>query len=275
MDAEQKGCAIITGGAGGLGLAIAAQLAADGYALALVDIDADQAAASAHDLVGRSGGVAQGFACDVSDYTSIETTVSAICDQLGPPDVLVNSAGIGPLQPVLEISPETWSQVLAVNLSGTFWFAQVVARQMTSRRYGRIVNIASISGERAGFGRSAYGTTKAAVIHLTRQLAVELAPFGITVNAVGPGPVDTQLALDHHTPEMRADYHALIPLGRYGLPEEIAAAVRFLCQQNAGYVTGQTLFVDGGFTAAGIAMNMARNYAEGVEDSAGDKPDDA
>ncbi|MEZ5936454.1 MAG: SDR family oxidoreductase [Alphaproteobacteria bacterium] len=257
--ADDRRCAIVTGAAGGLGAAIACQLLDAGMCVALVD--ASPAVEEAASSLAREGFGAVPFRCDVTDLQAIAASVDDVIDSLGVPYALVNAAGIGPLSPVLEITPAMWNDVMAVNLGGTFWFSQAVARSMVRERRGRIVNIASISGERAGFGRAAYGTSKAAVIHLTRQLAVELGPFGVTVNAVGPGPVDTELALRHHTPEMRADYHATIPLGRYGTPEEIAAVVRFLCSDGAAYVNGQTLFVDGGFTAGGVAVKMAQDHA--------------
>lgn len=250
--------AIVTGGAGELGLAIAAHLAAGGMRIALVDVS-EAVVARASELA--PDGAAIGLVCDVTRPEDAERATAAAEERLGPPHALVTCAGIAPIAPVLEMSAEDWRRTLAVNLDGTFWFCQCAGRAMAARRAGRIVNITSVSGERAGYGRAAYGAAKAAVIQLTRQLAVELGPFGVTCNAVGPGPVDTELARRAHSPQMRADYLRSIPLARYGEPQEIAAAVGFLVSDAAGYVNGQTLFVDGGFTVAGVAVETAQAAA--------------
>ncbi|NOU07693.1 MAG: SDR family oxidoreductase, partial [Hyphomicrobiaceae bacterium] len=152
---------------------------------------------------------------------------------------------------------QEWSRVLDVNLTGPF-FVTIAAAPLLSEQGGAIVNITSISGLRASTLRVAYGTSKAALAHLTKQLAVELASAGIRVNAVAPGPVDTAMAKAVHSPEIRADYHDAIPLNRYGLEDEIADAVFFLCSERASYITGQLLAVDGGFEAAGIGLPTLR-----------------
>lgn len=261
MNESTERIAIVTGGAGGLGLAIGARLLADGFQVVLADRRdvADIAGIIRSSLDGCPRAHAMG--CDVADVESVNRLIESVTRDHGRIDALVNCAGVGRLVPLMEITPDLWRQTLAVNLDGTFYCAQAAARIMIPQRFGRIVNIASISGARAGFARAAYGASKAGVIHLTRQMAVELAPFGITVNAVGPGPVDTELALANHTPAMRADYTRMIPLGRYGTPEEIAHAVAFMCSDGASYVTGQTLFVDGGFVAAGVDVSSAQAAA--------------
>jgi meso-butanediol dehydrogenase / (S,S)-butanediol dehydrogenase / diacetyl reductase len=154
--------------------------------------------------------------------------------------------------------------VMAVNLDGAFLCTQLVAPVMIKGGGGAIVNITSISGVRASTMRVAYGTSKAALSHLTKQQAAELGTVGVRVNAVAPGPVDTEMAKKVHSKEIRADYHDAIPLNRYGTPEEIAEAVGYLCSPAASYINGQTLAVDGGFDAAGIGLSTLRRDAKAV-----------
>ena len=153
---------------------------------------------------------------------------------------------------------EDWSRVLAVNLTGPFLCTQAAAPLMRDIGGGAIVNITSISGLRASTLRTAYGTSKAGLAHLTKQQAAELASLGIRVNAVAPGPVDTAMAKAVHTPEIRQDYHDHMPLNRYGLETELAEAIFFLCSERASYITGQTLAVDGGFDSTGIGLPTLR-----------------
>jgi NAD(P)-dependent dehydrogenase (short-subunit alcohol dehydrogenase family) len=171
----------------------------------------------------------------------------------------VNNAGTAVFKPMLETTPEEWGRVLAVNLTGPFLTVQAAAPLMAETGGGAVVNVTSISGLRASTLRVAYGTSKAALAHLTKQQAVELAGLGIRVNAVAPGPVDTAMAQAVHSPEIRADYHDAIPLNRYGLESELADAIFFLCGERASYITGQVLAVDGGFEAAGIGLPTLRN----------------
>lgn len=249
--------AIITGAAGGLGLAIAERLASDGAAVVLADVDLAAAEAAREKLAARgSRSLAQ--RTDVSDATDVAALVARTLEKFDRLDIMISNAGIGGTHAFLDEPLEHWNRVLAVNLTGVFLCGQAAARAMIEQGAGRIVNVASISGVRAGSGRTAYGTAKAGVIQLTRQMALELGPLGINVNAVAPGPVETALTLRDHTAETRAAYNALVPLERYGTPQEIAAAVAFLASAEASYINGQTLFVDGGFTAAGM---IARDVA--------------
>jgi NAD(P)-dependent dehydrogenase (short-subunit alcohol dehydrogenase family) len=195
--------------------------------------------------------------CDVADAPAVTGAVAETEQRFGRLDALVNNAGVAVFAPLLETSDEDWNRVLAVNLTGPFLCTKAAAPVMRERG-GAIVNITSISGLRASALRTAYGTSKAGLAHLTKQLAVELAALGIRVNAVAPGPVETAMAKQVHTPEIRADYHDAIPLNRYGLEEELAEAVFFLCSERASYITGQVLAVDGGFDAAGIGLPTLR-----------------
>ena len=254
MSAHQK-VAIVTGAARGIGLAIAKKFLEQGYAVALIDIDAAELARADSTL----GDDTIAIVCDVSDPRQVNAAVGEVKARFGRIDALVNNAGIAVFKPLLETTHEEWERVLAVNLTGPFLLTQWCAPVMLATSGGSIVNIGSISGLRASTLRVAYGTSKAALAHLTRQQAAELGAMGIRVNLVAPGPVDTAMAKLVHTQDIRADYHDAIPLNRYGLEEEIAAAVWFLCSDAASYVNGQCLAVDGGFDATGIGLASLRN----------------
>ena len=195
---------------------------------------------------------------DVSKLKDVRRAVAAIVRRFGRIDALVNNAGVAVFKPILKTTAKEWQRVLDVNLTGPFLCTQACAPVMLRNGGGAVVNISSISGLRASSLRVAYGTSKAALDHLTKQQAIELGNLGIRVNAVAPGPVDTAMAKKVHTKDIRADYHDAIPLNRYGSEEEIAAAVVFLCSDAASYVNGQTLAVDGGFDAAGIGLPELR-----------------
>jgi len=249
--ATPQSIAIVTGAGAGIGLAIARKLAADGIVVVAADIDPAGAKAAAGSIAAE-GGRALGLAVDVTEPDQVEALVAETVRRFGRLDVLVSNAGIGGTFPFLDYPLAHWQKVMAVNLTGVFLCGQSAARQMVRQGSGRIVNLASISGIRAGVGRTAYGTSKGGVIALTQQMAVELAPHGITVNAVAPGPVDTPMTRAMHTPGTRQAFNAMIPLGRYGSPEEIAGVVAFLASAAASYVNGQVLAVDGGLVAAGM-----------------------
>ena len=250
--------AVITGAARGIGLAIARSLLAQGHAAVLLDVDADALGESGRALEQAHPGRVLALECDVSQPDSVSGAFGVTADAFGRVDALVNNAAIAIFKPLVETSYDEWRRVMGVNLDGPFLCSQAAIPLMRRAGAGAIVNIASISGLRASTLRVAYGTSKAAVAHLTRQQAVELASYGIRVNAVAPGPVDTAMARQVHTPEIRAAYHDAIPLARYGLEEEIAAAVGFLCSPGAAYITGQVLAVDGGFDAAGVGLPAFR-----------------
>jgi NAD(P)-dependent dehydrogenase (short-subunit alcohol dehydrogenase family) len=256
MTSPTQKVALVTGAARGIGLATAKRFLADGWGVALLDIERallDDAVAALEDPDHTLA-----IHCDVSDAGAVAAAMAAVNSRFGRLDALVNNAGIAVFAPLLETENQDWNRVLAVNLTGPFLCTKAAATLMRDHGGGAIVNITSISAVRASTLRSAYGTSKAGLAHLTKQLAVELASLGIRVNAVAPGPVDTAMAKAVHSPEIRADYHDAIPLNRYGLEEELAEAIYFLCSDRASYITGQILAVDGGFDAAGIGLPTLR-----------------
>jgi 3-oxoacyl-[acyl-carrier protein] reductase len=174
-------------------------------------------------------------------------------ERFGRLDILVNNAGIVNRAPFLEYGLDAWRTVLSVNLTGAFICGQTSARAMANAGRGRIINIASVSGQFGGTGRAAYGASKAGIISLTQTMAMELGTYGITVNAIAPGP--TQVARQVHGPRQREAFLARMALKRYGQPADIAAAVAFLASADAGHITGHVLNVDGGFAAAGVLFD--------------------
>lgn len=248
--------ALITGAARGIGLAAAKRFLADGWNVALLDINSETLKRAHADINKPQRTLA--IDCDVSDPAQVAAAFAALAKRFGRLDALVNNAGIAIFGPMLETSFADWSRVLAVNLSGPFLCTQAAVPLLREHGGGAIVNITSISGLRASTLRVAYGTSKAGLAHLTKQQAVELGALGIRVNAVAPGPVDTAMAKAVHTPEIRADYHDHMPLNRYGLEEELAEAIFYLCSDKASYITGQVLAVDGGFDSTGIGLPTLR-----------------
>ena len=266
-ESEARQIAVVTGGARGIGLAIGEWFLDHGYNVALLDIDRETLAATDAGLALPERVLA--LACDVSKPAEVEAATAAVMAKWGRVDALVNNAGVAVFKPALEHSFEEWRTVMATNLDGAFLCMQAFGSIMKAQKSGAIVNIASISGLRASTLRVAYGTSKAALIHLTKQYAVELGNFGIRVNAVCPGPVETEMAKLVHTPAIRADYYDTVPLGRYGTLEEMAELVGFLCSKAASYVNGQSLANDGGFEAAGVGLPTFRRDS-GINHTGGD-----
>ena len=243
--------ALITGGAKGIGAAIADQLARQGLHVLIGDLDDAEAHARAEALK-RDGLAASPLRIDVGDPAAVAGAFDVIDTQFGRCDVVVNNAGIAKTFPFVDFPRDgCHGDLQAFPTRGPPGLGPG-ARRMMRERWGRIVNIASVAGMRAvGVGRTGYGTSKAAVIGLTRQMAVELAEHGITANAVAPGPVDTPMTRVLHSPQFRKSYTDAIPMNRYGTPEEVAAAVGYLVSDAAAYTTGIVIPVDGGFLASG------------------------
>jgi NAD(P)-dependent dehydrogenase (short-subunit alcohol dehydrogenase family) len=239
--------AIVTGGASGIGGAISRRLTEDGTAVAVFDLDGAAARRTAS-AIEDAGGLAAAFAVDVTDRAALEQAVDSVRSKLGRPVILVNSAGLAPFDDFLDISLELWERTLSVNLTGTFNCCQAVLPDMLDAGWGRIVNISSSSVHRGVPRQVHYVAAKSGVVGLTKSLALEFAPRGVTVNTIPPGFIDTPM-LRKAAAEASLDLDrslAATPVGRMGRPEDIAAACAFLVSDEAGYITGQIIGVNGG-----------------------------
>ncbi|WP_347346303.1 SDR family NAD(P)-dependent oxidoreductase [Microbacterium sp.] len=249
-ETTQQLTAVVTGAASirGIGRATARRLASDGWAVAIVDLDGDAAAAAAAELAEEFGVPALGLGADVTDEASVDAAVSRIEAELPPVGGLANIAGITSPVPFFETTLAEWNRVMAINATGTYLTTKRVAAGMVARGYGRIVNMSSVSAQRGGgvFGKVPYSAAKAAILGFTRALARELGPTGVTVNAVTPGVVDTDIRVGATNPELEAKLAADVPLGRQGTPQDIAALFAFLLSHDAGYITGATYDINGG-----------------------------
>ncbi|WP_323784591.1 SDR family oxidoreductase [Thalassovita sp.] len=245
--------AIVTGAARGIGLATAKQFLDMGWSVALVDRDREELDRAMAPLGER----ALALPYDISDPEQVAGIMADTLTAFGRIDALVNNAGVAEFGPIEDCDFAMWRRVMATNLDGTFLCTQAATPALKESK-GAIVNIGSISGLRASTLRVAYGTSKAAVIQLTKQQAAELGEYGIRANCVCPGPVRTKLAMAVHTQEIIDAYHDAIPLNRYGSEDEIANVIVFLCSDKASYVTGQVIASDGGFDSTGVGLPALR-----------------
>ena len=244
--------ALVTGAARGIGLATTKLFLEEGWRVAMIDRDAEELEKAAGELENVLPVV-----CDVSIPEQVDAMVAQVVAGMGGIDALVNNAGVADFGPIDETDFTRWRRVMETNLDGVFLVSQACAAALKQAR-GAIVNIASISGLRASTLRVAYGTSKAAVIQLTRQQAAEWGEWGVRANCVCPGPVRTKLAMAVHSQEIIDAYHDAIPLNRYGSEREIAEVICFLCSAKASYVTGQVIAADGGFESTGVGLPALR-----------------
>ena len=244
--------AIITGAARGIGLATAKIFLQQNYKVVIVDRDRNEV----NKLKLKNDKLLK-YICDISDHKKNKSMIEDIYKWGKRIDILVNNAGVADFGKIETVKFKNWRKIMDTNLDGTFLTTQNVIKYLKKTK-ANIINIASISGLRASTLRIAYGTSKAAIIQLTQQQAIELGEFGIRVNCVSPGPVKTKLAQAVHTPDIVKAYHDSIPLNRYGMENEIAEAIFFLSSEKASYITGQNLSVDGGFEASGVGLISLR-----------------
>jgi 3-oxoacyl-[acyl-carrier protein] reductase len=240
----REGCALVTGASRGIGAAIACALAADGWPVAVNFRAGEDAAAAVVSQINDSSGRALAVGADVTAQDQLDTLFERVEEELGRVLVLVNNAGVRADDLALSLTDEDWAHVLDTNLTGAFRATRRALRGMIRERFGRIINVASVVGPRANAGQANYAAAKAGLIGMTKTIAVEVARRGVTVNAIAPGLIDTDMTAD-----LDGELLAAVPARRAGTPADVAACASFLASEQAGYVTGSTLYVDGGLAA--------------------------
>ncbi|MDP6097170.1 MAG: SDR family NAD(P)-dependent oxidoreductase [Gammaproteobacteria bacterium] len=247
---------LVTGAGSGIGKATALLLGQQNAGIIVVDQHQETALQTTEEL--KELGVRAIFVvANISDAAAVDQMYASTMENFKTLDGIVHCAGIGIERTLMEMTREEWDRIIAVNLTGTFLCAQGAAKIMVKQRYGRIVLMGSAAGERGGTGRTAYGASKGGVSAITRVMAVELAELGITVNALAPGAIETELVSRMHDAETREAYCSRIPVNRYGTPEEVAATAVFLVSEEAGYINGVVMPVDGGFMGGGVIKRKA------------------
>ena len=244
IELKNKVC-LVTGGDRGIGRAIVKALVESGGIVAFDYRTREDLAQELVEEITAQGGKAKAFQADVTDAETVETMVQSIHDELGPIEILVNNAGVNRDHSFAKMTKEEWEEVISVNLHGTFNVTKAVLPNLIEAGWGRVINISSIVGQRGNFGQANYAASKAGLLGMTKALALELAGKGVTVNAVAPGFIETDMTAGIPE-EVTKKIHATIPVRRYGKPEEVAPAVVFLASEEASYITGHVLSVNGG-----------------------------
>jgi len=247
---SQPRTAIVTGAARGIGAAVAKRLARDGFAVAVIDLN-EASCADTVAAIEAEGGKALAVGADVSDSAQVEAAVTRVAEELGAPTVLVNNAGILRDNLLFKMTDDDWDMVMNVHLRGSFLMTRAVQKHQTEQKYGRIVNLSSTSalGNR---GQANYATAKAGLQGFTKTLAIELGKFGVTANAIAPGFIETEMTaataerMGVSFEDFKKGAASMIPVGRIGNPDDIAATASFLCSEEAGFVSGQVIYVAGG-----------------------------
>jgi len=244
--------AIVTGGSRGIGRGIVQALAAEGAKAAVVYRGSQEAAEALVQEVTKAGGTARAYQCDVADMASVEGCVKKVVEELGEVDVLVNNAGVIHDDLFVRLEPAQWNAVLQTNLGGTYHFCRALAYPMMRRRSGRIINVSSVAAEHVNMGQTNYAASKGAINAFTRALAIELAGRGVTVNAIAPGFIETDMsaAVRNKAGDL---IKKIIPMKRVGTPEDIAKVAVFLASADSSYITGQVITVDGGLSLGSVA----------------------